>query len=465
MHLDLSWIFSIFKISRPARGSKSDARNFRRGNSNYYRHLVRRAPCFYDYNVKSLRDATFSIPEELASTSTTIIKAGLNKIWRKTNLKAPPESRLPEPGYQVPSFPLQKPENNEKPPPKASQHGRIRAGQYPSYSSSLSSLLFDFLPNAVSPSQSLLFLPPTPLLPPAPELKPDSNQSDTTYPVRTPDHDSNTTLSLSPLPISLSLEFPPLASPPPPELVIKIAGPKGYLNGDHHKSQITKFLSSRLGATEVANSLVVIWQLSQIDTGCTTGLTSLKALFAQLDEKVLDSDRTALSWFSKISLTIPDQVKDVAPNRPVQDDDSIDLANAMNVHEFTWHGDFVIFASKVKNLQFVTLTRLNIKSSDISIKDAITILHSCPGLQTLSLGTIRSEEDSDAIMSESLKTVGGVERRKALPSNLTYLALESDVALHPLIRRFWWTTQVSLSLTLRKQGTSSLIQALDSGSP
>ena len=240
------------------------------------------------------------------------------------------------------------------------------------------------------------------------------------------------------------------------------------MNADHHKSQITNFLSSRLGATEVANSLVVIWKLSHIDTGDARGLTSLKALFAQLDEKVFDSDRTALSCFSKISITIPDQVKDISPYRPVQEDDSIDLANAMNLHEFAWHGDFVIFASKLKFFQFMTLiTRLNIKSSNISIKDAITILHSCPGLQTLSLGTIRSEEDSDAItgMFESLKTSGrGVEQRKALPSNLTYLALESDVALHPLIRRFRWTAQVNLSLTLRKQGTASLVQALDSAS-
>ena len=238
------------------------------------------------------------------------------------------------------------------------------------------------------------------------------------------------------------------------------------MNADHHKSQITNFLlSSRLGATEVANSLVVIWQLSHIDTGDARGLTSLKALFAQLDEKVFDSDRTALSCFSKISITIPDQVKDISPYRPVQEDDSIDLENAMNLHDFAWHGDFVIFASKLKIFQFMTLTRLNIKGSNISIKDAITILHSCPGLQTLSLGTIRSEEDSDAIMFESLKTSGrGVEQRKALPSNLTYLALESDVALHPLIRRFRWTAQVNLSLTLRKQGTASLVQALDSAS-
>jgi hypothetical protein len=39
---------------------------------------------------------------------------------------------------------------------------------------------------------------------------------------------------------------------------------------------------------------------------------SLKNWFAQLDGKVLDSDRTALSQFSQLSITIPDQVMDVA---------------------------------------------------------------------------------------------------------------------------------------------------------
>ena len=270
------------------------------------------------------------------------------------------------------------------------------------------------------------------------------------YSSHSPTQSSNAR-TLSPLPISLSLS--PLPASPPPELrlVIKIADPEGYLNADH--------LSSR--AAEVANSLVVIWQLSRVDDGGRRGLESLKALFVQLDEKkVLDSDRTALSRFTKISITIPDQIKDNDLPQPVKEDDTIDLANATDLHEFAWHGDFVIFASKFKNLSYATLTSLNIKSSHISIEDAITLLHSCSGLRTVGLGTIRSEEDSDAIIS--LKSSGGVER-KALP-NLTYLALDSDVALHPLIRRFCWTAQVNFSLTLRKQGTASLVQALDSGS-
>jgi hypothetical protein len=288
---------------------------------------------------------------------------------------------------------------------------------------------------------------------------PDQKSQDHTVPCSPPSPTQSSNI-LSPL--SIALSFSPLAAPPPPELTIKIAGPEGYLNADHYKSQITQFLLSR--ATEVANSLVVSWQLSHIDSDGRRGLKSLKTLFAQLDEKVLDSDRRALSSFSKLSITIPDQVKDVAPYndllQPVKEDDSIDLANATDLVEFAWHGDFVIFASKFKNLSLTTLTCLSIKCSNISIGNAITLLHSCSGLQTVSLGTIRSEEDSDAIMS--MKSNRRVER-KALP-NLTYLALESDVALHPLIRRFRWTAKVSLSLTLRKQGTASLVQALDSGS-
>jgi hypothetical protein len=265
-----------------------------------------------------------------------------------------------------------------------------------------------------------------------------------------------TQTSLSPLPIPLPL-FSPLAAAPPPELVIN-------LDTDRHnlKSQTIHFLSSR--ATELGNSLVVIWQQPHNDGSGRRGVKYLKSLFAQLDEKVPDSERTALSRFTKLSITIPDQVKDDTPyNDLPQEDDSIDLANAMDLHEFTWHGDFVIFATKFKNLSFVTtLTGLNIKSCNISMEDAITLLHSCSSLQTVCLGTIRSEEDCNAIMMMSM-TSGGVERRKSLP-NLTYLALESDVALHPLIRRFCWTAQVSLNLTLRKQGTTSLVQALDSGS-
>jgi hypothetical protein len=59
---------------------------------------------------------------------------------------------------------------------------------------------------------------------------------------------------------------------------------------------------------------------------------SLKNLFAQLDEKVLDSDRTALSRFSQLSITIPDRVTGKDLPQPVKEDDNIDLANAMDLH-------------------------------------------------------------------------------------------------------------------------------------
>jgi hypothetical protein len=305
MHLDLSWVFSIFNLKVPKISRAVSGSDFRlRGN---FRHLWR--ACYFDRNVRSRRDPTYSIPtrnlktEPLASTSASIVKAGLNEVWR-TNLKAP--SRPSEHGSQVPSVPHQK--HNEKPCPKASQHGRIpqptiapilthlpfpqtsqresyisadpqhpsgfrffslqkavnkepdseqsivrppkletsgafspvpqpaavplrnripifsfgssaakglestqrnvgldlfTAGQYSSSISSLQVTLFDLLPNTVqSPSQSLLFRPPSPPpkrkiifnpeedtvpLPPAPESK--SNQFGPTYPVRSPDHE------------------------------------------------------------------------------------------------------------------------------------------------------------------------------------------------------------------------------------------------------------------------------------
>ena len=374
-----------------------------------------------------------------------------------------------------------------------------------------SSYLSNFLPNTFPPAQSLLFLcPPSPpppkrinfkpfspeedtvSLPPSPETA--SNRLDITFPFRglddkfpvntlpslllaptqgdfpvsvcdpnqnfqhhtvpyTPLPPTQDFIAPSPLPLALLLSPWPAAPPPSNELNIKIAGLHGYLNAENYKPQVTHFLLSR--GNQVENSLIVVWQLSHVDNGGARGIMSLKALFTQLDEKVLDSERTALSSFSKLSITVPDLVKDITPYndllQPVEEDDSIDLVNAVDLLEFAWNGDFVVFASKFKNLSFVTLTVLNVKNSDISIEDAVTLLHSCPDLQTASLGTIRSEEDSDAVTS--LK-YSGVER-KALP-NLTRLVLESDIALHPLIRRIHWARRVTLTLTLKKEGSADI---------
>lgn len=403
---DLSWMFSIFKLPKISRTvSDYDARNIK---LRHLRHVWE--PCYYGRNVKSARNTTFSIP--LASTSACIIKAGLNRIWRRKS-KA------------------------------ASQHEQIIIRP----------------PDLVSPSKSLLFLPPTStprMKGPDQDFLPTSPSSPTgnvhsLVPVHIPDqksHDYIVPCSLPQIlsPPSIALSFSPLAAPPPPaELIIKIPD-------DHNfklMSQVVDFLSSRAG--ECSNSLVVIWQ-PHIESGGERGFSSLKSFFAQLDETMFDS-RTTLSRFTKISITIPDRVD--LP-QPVKEGDSIDLANATDLLEFSWHGDYIIFATKLKNFPDVKLTCLTIRSPNISVDDAITILYLCSGLQTVKLGTIRS--------MKSLKPSGFKgTRRKALP-NLTNLTLESDVALHPLIRRFYWTAHVNLSLTLRKQGTASLVKALDSGS-
>jgi hypothetical protein len=108
MHLNLSWIFSIFKVPRISRAvSGSDARNIRlRGN--YFKHWT--TPCYYDRHLKSGRDVTFSIQdlktEALSSTSASIVKAGLDKVWRTKS--------------KVSSVPLQN--DNEKQPEQGIIH-------------------------------------------------------------------------------------------------------------------------------------------------------------------------------------------------------------------------------------------------------------------------------------------------------------------------------------------------------
>jgi len=131
------------------------------------------------------------------------------------------------------------------------------------------------------------------------------------------------------------------------------------------------------------------------------------------------------------------------------EDDSIDLTN-MDLLEFTWHGDFVIFASKFKNLSFATLTVLSMKSPHISIEDAVTLLHSCRDLEEARLGIIQHEDCEGLVLLK-----GSDVYRKALPK-LARLSLESNVPLQPLMKRIRWTAQIDLSFTLRKQGKANI---------
>ena len=301
--LDLTWVLSIFKFKSSRAGSNSDARNFRL-QGNYF-------------SKKPRRDTTFSRPDSnLASTSASILKAGLHRVWRCTDKsKASSES--------------QKAKQPELPCPKASQHSHVaqpksaptlpfprtgqperqpadtqhpsrsrffllhkavnkkpdserstvrspkletsRASPFPQptavsnrlpifsfgssvkgsestqghvglniftagqYSSSLSSFQVTFLTSRVSPSQSLLFLPPTPPpkrknledtrrpfpLPPSSEPNLKSNQFVTTRPVRSPDH-----IYMLPSPLLPTGKF---LSPRPFTFLIKIIKTKQCL--------------------------------------------------------------------------------------------------------------------------------------------------------------------------------------------------------------------------------------------
>ena len=209
--LDLTWVFKLFKISRADCSSDSDARNFSlRGN--YFRH----------HNVKSRRDTTFSMPDlNLASTSASILKAGLHKVWRTTGKskacsKPSQHGHIPQPEsasilthlpFSQPGKPERQPADTQHSPRSRIFHLHKAANKKPDSeerivrfpnsvpnclpigsfgssvvkgsertqrnvglniftagkcSSSLSSFQVTFLPNTASPSRSLLFLPPTP---------------------------------------------------------------------------------------------------------------------------------------------------------------------------------------------------------------------------------------------------------------------------------------------------------------
>ncbi|KAF8814472.1 hypothetical protein BYT27DRAFT_7238835 [Phlegmacium glaucopus] len=296
-------------------------------------------------------------------------------------------------------------------------------------------------------------------------FKPFSPEEDTISlpPSRDPiwslDHDfsvnTGSSLLLSPIFLDLSQPFecrlPVQAetlAPPSNQLEITIAVPEGHFNTDDCMNRVARFLFARAG--QVENSLVVVWQESYVDSAGTEGFNSLKTLFVHLDKVMLNSSRTALSRFSRLAITIPDFVKPVTSCYGLGqcgEDDSIDLANASGLSEFSWHGDFNIFAKNFRNFPCANLIVLDVTSSHISLDDAVTLLHSFPELKEVNIGTIQDNNTSNGVLFKPSSIY-----RKEL-SNVTRLSLDSVVALHSLLARVIWTPQIDLAFTLRGNAT------------
>ncbi|KAF8815108.1 hypothetical protein BYT27DRAFT_7334103 [Phlegmacium glaucopus] len=272
------------------------------------------------------------------------------------------------------------------------------------------------------------------------------------------DHDfsvnTGSSLLLSPIFLGLPQPFEVRPSvqagtlaPPSNQLKITITVPEGYFNADDCRDRVARFLFARAGQLE--NSLVVVWQESFVDSAGTEGFNFLKTLFVHLDKAMLNSSRTALSSFSRLAITIPDCVKPVTSCYGLGqcgEDDGIDLANASGLLEFSWHGDFNIFAKNFINFPCANLTVLDVTSSHISLDDAATLLHSFPELEEISIGTIQDNNTGDGVLFKPSSIY-----QKALP-NVARLSLDSVVALHSLLARVAWTPgpPVELSFTLRE---------------
>ncbi|KAF8799129.1 hypothetical protein BYT27DRAFT_7264150 [Phlegmacium glaucopus] len=266
---------------------------------------------------------------------------------------------------------------------------------------------------------------------------------------------TGSSLLLSPIFLGLSQPFesrPPVQAPPSNQLEITITVPGGYFNADDCMDRVARFLFARAG--QVENSLVVVWQESYVDSAGTEGFYSLKTLFVHLDKAMLDSSRTALSTFSRLAITVPDLVKPVTSCYGLGqcgEDDGIDLANASGLLEFSWHGDFNIFARNLRNFPCANLTVLDVTSSHITLDDAVTLLHSFPELEEISIGTIQDNDTGDGVLFKPSTIY-----KKALP-NVARLSLDSVVALHSLLGRVTWTRQIKLTFTLRENATFNVI--------
>jgi hypothetical protein len=176
-------------------------------------------------------------------------------------------------------------------------------------------------------------------------------------------------------------------------LNVKIGGRGYYLNWNYIKPSIDRFIAH---VCEDA-SLNVDWGESCADLDGMFGRIALKSLFHYLHKPRPLYQYRPISFFKRIAISVPTTVKHVMScdllGRPTLLDDSIQLHGAIHLGEFSWAGDFVIFATKVKGIPFLNLTGLEMSGCVISVEDAISLLNSSPNLQKVALGTIHMAED------------------------------------------------------------------------
>lgn len=213
-------------------------------------------------------------------------------------------------------------------------------------------------------------------------------------------------------------------------LDVKIGGRGHYLNWNNIKPSIDRFLAHVCEDS----SLNVDWGDSCADLDGMFGRIALKSLFHYLHEPRPLYQYRPISFFKRIAISVPTTVKHVKScdllGRPTFLDDSIQLYGAIHLEEFSWAGDFVIFATKVKGISLLNLTSLEMSGCVISVEDAISLLNSSPNLQRVSIGTIHMAEDcghDDLLENCELPNI-------ILPG-LREMKLTSKAKLFPMLER------------------------------
>ncbi|PPQ65185.1 hypothetical protein CVT24_011063 [Panaeolus cyanescens] len=212
------------------------------------------------------------------------------------------------------------------------------------------------------------------------------------------------------------------------QLRIDVGGIQGYLNWDSLKYDVVDPFF-RDGTRSHSNSLLIDWNSSRADPHGWRAINLMKDLFHQLGYRVLVSGtpQIALSTFTSFSISIPDVAipQNQDPSRQIAFDSlAIQLDEARSLREFNWQGDLYVLATIFRGVPSTSLTILSLTRCQITVFDAVSLLHACPRLIKATLETIAATEACPGgnLMTPSSRPVAHFQ-------SLTDLSVRSFVSL------------------------------------
>ncbi|CAA7265666.1 unnamed protein product [Cyclocybe aegerita] len=253
----------------------------------------------------------------------------------------------------------------------------------------------------------------------------------------------------------------------PSELAVTIGGPHGHIGWEYIRTLVYRFLETRAHAR--ANTLNVDWRHTPADREGRRGRTVLKALFFALGRPaVIENNPTgplsvphALGSFRRFSIAVPEAVADLGwydfDGQPSQQDDSVDLRRASRLEELVWSGDFLVLTGKFINLPYHQLSSLSVTGCVMTVQDAVSLLHSCPNVRIVELGTI---DDAAARERNGRSMVRPSRMERVMFSELSLLMIESGEPIKGLLDRLAWRSLEELALVLQGNGTKGAAACL-----